>query len=479
MPQAEESAKQDKQVINSNKRDLASARDEALKIFTSRVRMKAIGKGANLANARQIPYERQREFDFMDSYDLSGELTRTSSDLSQSSDDSFMLTAQSSSTSFSTSSNIIGPPPGPIANVRVETFPTITNGFDYDFPLFIDDFLIERWDNSEYNGELTLTAVEGSPDFSILANTCILKRNSCYVEFSFRPQSEGRKDLMMSARLNDTFYIDNLDGTFDQYTYFQPLVFVVGAFGIAPEEPPQCEAAYPGSEILADTMAMREKVEVVGTGMDLVYSSMLAPEYSSSFQTINRLSYFNPEGWTLSKHHYYSVSEGRLFIGGGGLMKKASKLMGDNHLVIHEDEAYLFGADGRHLETRDNLQNVLLYSFDYDENGKLASISNRFNQQVILDRNTSGNLEKITSFYGQETLVNVDEFSRIISVTNPNQEVHSFEYLDQTLLMTKFTLPSQKSTTFSYEEVSGRLLQEVGPGGSEWNFNFGAIETSQ
>lgn len=72
------------------------------------------------------------------------------------------------------------------------------------------------------------------------------------------------------------------------------------------------------------------------------------------------------------------------------------------------DELYVFDATGKHLETRDALTRALRYSFEYEGEGRLKSVTDRDERVTTLKRDATGTLEAIEGPDGQRTELTVD-----------------------------------------------------------------------
>jgi YD repeat-containing protein len=98
-------------------------------------------------------------------------------------------------------------------------------------------------------------------------------------------------------------------------------------------------------------------------------------------------------------------------------------------LVTSEDgsKVFRFSSSGRHLRTLDSRTKAVVYSFAYDSNGRLASITDRDGQVTTIER--SGDAPTaIVAPYGQRTALSTDGTGYLSAITNPAGEPRSYSY---------------------------------------------------
>ena len=133
--------------------------------------------------------------------------------------------------------------------------------------------------------------------------------------------------------------------------------------------------------------------------------------------------------------------------------------------VPSEDGGQLHRFDkyGRHLETRDTLTGLPLYTFDYDAEGRLASITDRDNNVTTIERDPNGVNLAIVGPYGQRTEMTLNDNGYLATIANPAGETHVFTYSDDGLLET-MTDPRGGTYRAFYDEY-GRLVRTEDPAG--------------
>ena len=344
--------------------------------------------------------------------------------------------------------------------------------FVLEEPTLIGDGHSLLWDNA-YSGIVFFNGIVGDPDFFITNNTCDNGRAwECKIEFGFFPLEEGPRSTTLSIIIwNDA----DGDGVISKTT----LYLYVKASGIISDWPPEIKKKYCGSDVNIDGRSVNERVDVTGCGIDLVYSSDRSPDYWTNYQNAVRLNPFNPEGWSISKLHYYNKAENNLFLGSGAyLPRKHSVLSDGNVMVVNEGEVFIFDPSGKHLETRSALTNALIERFIYTNDNKILKIIDADGLVVTFNRNNDGTLASIVSPYGEVTTIGVEENGRISSITNPNNESYQMTYdpSGDDFLHT-FSKPSGLTSQLEYDGP-GYLRRDTGAGGNFWDLTFEIEDTA-
>lgn len=234
--------------------------------------------------------------------------------------------------------------------------------------------------------------------------------------------------------------------------------------------PPANQLCRKGSIIDIDDQSLRETVPVLGTDFSLYYSTTYSKEFVSGYNYATRVSYFNPEGFSISKHNYLEVKANRLFKGDGTSRQVVPYFNTlSTSLVVDDDEVYEFdSSSGYQLSTKSARTGATKYSFAYS-NYRLSSITDGYGNQTVLNRNTAGALTSIQSPFGQTTLATVNSQGLISSISNPKGEAFSFTYKSGTTLLETFTKPGGQVSTFTYD-LDGRLTKDLGSGGNYTEF---------
>ena len=140
----------------------------------------------------------------------------------------------------------------------------------------------------------------------------------------------------------------------------------------------------------------------------------------------------------------------------------------DTHTTASRDgrEIYSFDSTGRHLQTMEARTGVTLWTFEYDADGRLATITDRDGAITLVDRDTSGEATAIISPDGLVTQLDVAPEGYLETVTNPAGEGTGFTYTADGLLTNMLT-PRGDLQTFEYDS-KGRLEHDEDPeGGSQ------------
>lgn len=143
----------------------------------------------------------------------------------------------------------------------------------------------------------------------------------------------------------------------------------------------------------------------------------------------------------------------------------ASTLLGSSVLsgyqVVSDDgrELYLFDSSGRHFETVDTVTKAVLYSFGYNANGNLISITDANGRITTISRDASGNATAIASPDGQVTKLTVDGNGYLNSITDPAGDAWKMTYGVGGLLST-FQDPNKNLDSYSYDNV-GQFIKNT------------------
>jgi RHS repeat-associated protein len=138
-------------------------------------------------------------------------------------------------------------------------------------------------------------------------------------------------------------------------------------------------------------------------------------------------------------------------------------------LIASEDgsERYVFTYSGRHLRTLDALTGVVKYSFGYNSDYKLMTITDVDSLVTHIERDSSGNATAIISPYGVRTQLNLDSLGYLLQATNPASESNQFTYTSGGLMTGK---TDARGNTYHYEYDSlGYLTKDMDPVGGYTN----------
>jgi RHS repeat-associated protein len=137
--------------------------------------------------------------------------------------------------------------------------------------------------------------------------------------------------------------------------------------------------------------------------------------------------------------------------------------------IASEDGRQLcrFDQYGRHLSTVDTLTGATLYTFAYDNEGRLSRITDSDGNITTIERDGNGNPIAIVAPFGQPTTLTVDSNGYLASVTNPAGEAYQMQYTADGLL-TRFTDPRNNASQFAYDGL-GRLQNDANASGGSQN----------
>lgn len=126
--------------------------------------------------------------------------------------------------------------------------------------------------------------------------------------------------------------------------------------------------------------------------------------------------------------------------------------------IPSEDGGQLYDFDhaGRHLRTRNALSGQVLLSFEYDEQGLLAALTDADGQRTSIARNSGGGPTAILGPFGHRTGVELDADGWLARVTDDAGKVIQVQHSAQGLLTGSIDRRGNASS-YSYDEV-GRLM---------------------
>jgi RHS repeat-associated protein len=214
------------------------------------------------------------------------------------------------------------------------------------------------------------------------------------------------------------------------------------------------------SYINMDTLSLNENIRLIGTGFNLFYESeRLRPEAK-----------FNPKslglgGWTLGINHNYNSAQKRIFFGNGSTANVEAKQSPEGLMYVANSsgsELYYFDSTGKHLFTKDSLTGINLYSFNYDNSGRLISIKDQFQKSVSISYLDDSHA-RIISKYSQINELTFDSNGFLASVKNPNNELTQIQNNSQGYI-TAFTKPKGQTSNVEYDS-NGFVLKDTGAGG--------------
>lgn len=138
-----------------------------------------------------------------------------------------------------------------------------------------------------------------------------------------------------------------------------------------------------------------------------------------------------------------------------------------NFFVASEDgsERYEFDSRGRHLRTLDAVTDATLFSFSYDEKGRVTSIEDVDGLTTQVERDASGDATAIVAPNGERTELTLYESGYLASVTNPAEETVKLAYDGEGGLLKSLTDAKDNPPTRSTYEEDGRIARDEDPAG--------------
>lgn len=171
---------------------------------------------------------------------------------------------------------------------------------------------------------------------------------------------------------------------------------------------------------------------------------------------------FKPNGEVVIASFVPGTQAGKLFSSNAAL----GALVGSETIVPDKNGrvAWTFNAEGRHTSTRDLLTGTALYTFDYDDQGRLESIVNTTGGMTRFERTAGG--ATITAPNGSITSLEIDPNDRLVKVTGPSGAEHTINYKGTTALVASHTDERGRVSSYDYD-VDGRLVHESTPNGGD------------
>ncbi|WP_428739923.1 hypothetical protein, partial [Sulfurimonas sp.] len=223
-----------------------------------------------------------------------------------------------------------------------------------------------------------------------------------------------------------------------------------------PEDKDKCRKQPVASYVSPTAGVFHEDIALVGTDIALHYQSAYLDDTSLA------------SGWSLDIHH--NLNGDYLHMGSGKYLnvKEYKTLNDDNSSVVKLDnEEYIFDTNNLHIETKDTYTGKTLYTFAYNANSKLISITDRFTNGTTLQRDADDKVTSITSPYQDVNYLYIDENNDLINITYEDNSAYSFTYTDH--LMTSEKEPNGNEFIHEFNEV-GRVVKVVDAVNGIWNF---------
>ncbi|MBW2539782.1 MAG: hypothetical protein JRE27_09275, partial [Deltaproteobacteria bacterium] len=145
-------------------------------------------------------------------------------------------------------------------------------------------------------------------------------------------------------------------------------------------------------------------------------------------------------------------------------------------LVFTEENGigHIMSSAGRHETTIDLYTGVTLYEFGYDQNNNLIAITDRFGEQIIINRDDGSVPYSITSPDGIITNLTIDANNQLAGITYPDSTYHSFEYTSDGLMTAKVE-PEGNRFEHTFDSF-GRLTDAADQEGGHWHYTRAAYD---
>jgi RHS repeat-associated protein len=149
-----------------------------------------------------------------------------------------------------------------------------------------------------------------------------------------------------------------------------------------------------------------------------------------------------------------------------------SSLSGEIPFADENGPCHIFSSAGRHLKTVDLETGRDLYTFDYDADGRVVFVSDRFGNPIAIERDTAGRPFAVVSPDGVRTTLTVNGQNHLTRISYPDGSAYSFEYTAAGLLTAKIDRAGNRFEHFF--DVAGRLESAFDPEHGNWQFSQSA-----
>ncbi len=131
-------------------------------------------------------------------------------------------------------------------------------------------------------------------------------------------------------------------------------------------------------------------------------------------------------------------------------------------------KGYVATSNGKHVKTVDLDSGMVLYTFEYDADGDLSAVIDRFSNRTVIARDENKRPFAITSPYGITTHLIIGDNNFLSEMVNPDGSSFVFEY-DEHGLMTAKTEPAGYRFEHDYDDY-GRLSDVRDEEGGSWTY---------
>jgi len=143
--------------------------------------------------------------------------------------------------------------------------------------------------------------------------------------------------------------------------------------------------------------------------------------------------------------------------------------IGEELIFVEADGVgHVMSGDGRHQKTTDIDTGITLYEFGHNKNKELVLITDQFDNQITIDRNSSGVSIAIISPDGITTRLTTDANNHLTRITYPDNSFYRFEYTPDGLMTAKIE-PEANGFEHQFDSL-GRLTDAADDEGGHWQF---------
>ena len=145
-----------------------------------------------------------------------------------------------------------------------------------------------------------------------------------------------------------------------------------------------------------------------------------------------------------------------------------SPLSGEIPFAEENGLGHIFSSAGWHLKTVDLETGRDLYTFDYDADGRVVFVSDRFGNPTAIERDAAGRPFAVVSPDGLRTTLTVNGQNHLTGIRYPDGSAYGFEYTAEGLLTPRSTRPATASSTFSMPPAALQSASDQEQG--NWQF---------
>jgi RHS repeat-associated protein len=142
---------------------------------------------------------------------------------------------------------------------------------------------------------------------------------------------------------------------------------------------------------------------------------------------------------------------------------------GDIPFPDSNGRGYIMSSSGLHKSTIDLDSGVVLYEFEYDDEDNLVSITDRFGNQTLIERDGDGVSTAIISPDGMRTTLSIDSSNHLTGIRYPDDTLFSFEYTPDGLPTAKIE-PEGNRFEHTFDSA-GRLTDATDQEGGHWQYS--------